>query len=256
MELSLLFSQQLPIALVVLTTAAFMVAERVWPGRPLPRRKGWYARALFINALQVGIMGVAGLTWNRWLRDVTLLPLGDWGASPAQGFVYWFGLTFVFYWWHRLRHVNGFWHVFHQIHHSASRIEVATSFYKHPVEIVVNSVIGSVFLYTVLGASPETGAWYALFAATGEYFYHANLKSPRWLRYFIQTPELHSVHHQRGLHDGNFGDLTIWDRLFGTYRDAVEFVPECGFPGDVEEELGRMLAFQDVHPGAAASDSP
>ena len=75
-------------------------------------------------------------------------------------------------------------------------------------------------IYLFLGCSVEAAAWYNLFAATGEYFYHANLKTPRWLRYIIQTPELHSIHHQLDVHRYNFSDLPIWDRLFGTYKPA------------------------------------
>jgi sterol desaturase/sphingolipid hydroxylase (fatty acid hydroxylase superfamily) len=40
----------------------------------------------------------------------------------AEGFVGWFIGTFFFYWWHRLWHAKGFWLVFHQLHHSSSRI--------------------------------------------------------------------------------------------------------------------------------------
>ncbi len=61
-DLNELLDQMLPSVLVVLTTAAFMVAERIWPGRTLPPRRGWYVRALLINAVQIGILGVAGLT--------------------------------------------------------------------------------------------------------------------------------------------------------------------------------------------------
>jgi sterol desaturase/sphingolipid hydroxylase (fatty acid hydroxylase superfamily) len=91
-----------------------------------------------------------------------------------------------------------------------------------------------------------------LFAATGEYFYHANLKSPKWLRYFIQTPELHSVHHQYHVHRYNFSDIPIWDRLFGTYRDAVTFTPRCGFADGAEQKLGEMLIFKDVYETSSA----
>ena len=45
-------------------------------------------------------------------------------------------ITFVYYWWHRARHeVPILWRCFHQVHHSPQRIEIITSFYKHPVEI-------------------------------------------------------------------------------------------------------------------------
>jgi sterol desaturase/sphingolipid hydroxylase (fatty acid hydroxylase superfamily) len=79
--------------------------------------------------------------------------------------------------------------------------------------------------------------WYNFFAATGEYFYHANLKSPNWIRYFIQTPELHSVH----------SDIPIWDRLFGTYKDSISFTQRCGFPDGAEQRIGEMLLFKDVY---------
>ena len=75
-------------------------------------------------------------------------------------------------------------------------------------------------MYPLLGCSLEGALWFNFFAATGEFFYHSNFKSPPWLKYFIQTPELHSVHHELDVHRYNFADLPIWDRMFGTYRDT------------------------------------
>jgi hypothetical protein len=96
--------------------------------------------------------------------------------------------TFVFYWWHRWRHESNFlWRGFHQIHHSPLRIEVITSFYKHPVEMVVNSVIGSLLVYTLLGLSPAAGAVYTLCTALGEFFYHTSVRTPRWAGFIIST---------------------------------------------------------------------
>jgi len=48
---------------------------------------------------------------------------------------------------------NAFWQVFHQVHHSPSRIEVLTSFYKHPIEIASNTVLSASILYGLLGLS-------------------------------------------------------------------------------------------------------
>ena len=179
-------------------------------------------------------------------------PSPTWGAPAAEGFAAWFVGTFVYYWWHRLRHQPGWWTVFHQIHHSPARIEILTSFYKHPLEILTNAALSAFLLYPVLGCSLLGAFWYNFFAATGEYFYHANLRSPRWLRLFIQTPELHSIHHQQDVHAYNYSDLPLWDRLFGTYRDAPDFAPRCGFHGDAEQKLGSMLLFQDVNADTSA----
>jgi sterol desaturase/sphingolipid hydroxylase (fatty acid hydroxylase superfamily) len=107
------------------------------------------------------------------------------------------------------------------MHHSPSRIEILTSFYKHPIEILADSALSALLLYPFLGCSIAGAFWYNFFAATGEYFYHANVRTPRWLRFLIQTPELHSAHHELDVHTYNFGDIPLWDRLFGTYRDRI-----------------------------------
>jgi sterol desaturase/sphingolipid hydroxylase (fatty acid hydroxylase superfamily) len=237
----------LPTLLTILSTAIFLVWERVAPGRPLPQVSGWYLRALLINFAQLSITLATGQVWIHLFGDFSILQISHWDLPVAEGLLAWFVGTFVFYWWHRLRHRDGFWQVFHQIHHSPARIEILTSFYKHPLEILVNSVLAGLILYPLLGASMLGAFWYNFFAATGEYFYHANVRTPRWLRFFIQTPELHSIHHQYDVHRFNFSDIPLWDRLFGTYRDAVEFTPRCGFPDGAEQRLPEMLRFRDVY---------
>ena len=228
-------------------TLAFFALERLKPGRELPRSRGWYIRALVINIVQLGITLGLGKLWYDIYGTQSILHLSSWNNPLLEGLVGWFIGTFVFYWWHRLRHAKGFWQVFHQIHHSPSRIEILTSFYKHPVEIVVGAFLSAAILFPLLGCSLMGSFWYNFFAATGEFFYHGNYKSPKWLRYFIQTPELHSVHHQLDVHNYNFSDIPIWDRMFGTYKDTTEFTPRCGYPGHNEERLAEMLIFKDVY---------
>lgn len=236
----------LPLVIILLLTAAFFVLERLLPGRELPEVPGWYLRAAFLNACQVSIVLLAGIAWNRWLQGHSLFHLAGRMPPLAEGLLGWFIGTFVFYWWHRWRHdVPFLWRVFHQIHHSPSRIEMLTAFYKHPIEIAADSLLMSLLMYTVLGASIAGAAWYNVFAVFGEYFYHSNLQTPRWLGYFLQRPEHHSIHHQLDVHRFNYGDITWWDRLFGTFREAEDFAPACGFPDGHEEALTDMLFFQD-----------
>lgn len=237
----------LPTLLTVLSTVAFFSLERIRPGRELPHVSGWYFRAIAINLVQLAITVGLGRLWREIYGTQTLLTISMWHTPILEGVVGWFLGTFVFYWWHRLRHQPGFWQIFHQVHHSPSRIEVLTSFYKHPIEIFTNACLSAFLLNPVLGCSLLATFWYNFFAATGEYFYHANFRSPKWLRYIIQTPELHSIHHQLDVHNYNFGDTPIWDRIFGTYRDTTQFMPRCGFPGGNEERLREMLVFKDVY---------
>jgi sterol desaturase/sphingolipid hydroxylase (fatty acid hydroxylase superfamily) len=236
------------IALIAFASLFFFVFERVMPGRELPEAPGWYARAAFLNFCQLGIVLLAGVAWNHWLQRHSLFHIAGSMSPFAQGLLAWFVGTFVFYWWHRARHdVDFLWRVFHQVHHSPSRIELLTAFYKHPVEIAADSILSSALLFSLLGSSPIAGAWFNVFATVGEYFYHSNLRTPRGFGWFLQRPEHHSIHHQLDLHDFNYGDITWWDRLFGTFREAEDFAPQCGFPNGHEKRLRRMLAFHDEY---------
>lgn len=58
---------------------------------------------------------------------------------------------------------------------------------------------------------------------------------------------MHRIHHQHGRHKNNYGDITWWDMLFGTYENPRDWADTCGFGGDKEQRLGAMLMFQDVH---------
>lgn len=237
----------------------FFAAERLFPGRDLPSSQGWYLRALFFNFCQLGVVLLAGVSWNTWLHQHSILDLSQSISAPAQGLLAWFIGTFVFYWWHRVRHEsNLLWQSLHQIHHSPSRIEILTSFYKHPLEMISNSIIISIVLFSLLGATSEAAIWFNLFAATGEFFYHSNLKTPHWVGYVMQRPEHHSIHHEFNVHNFNYSDITLWDRLFGTFKDTDAFAARCGFKERREQQVGEMFLFKNVnrYPTHQSSGSP
>jgi sterol desaturase/sphingolipid hydroxylase (fatty acid hydroxylase superfamily) len=122
----------LPTILTIAVTIIFLVWERIVPGRELPNSKGWYFRVLLINFIQVAITFGTNKLWFNWLSGPSLFHIASW--SPVlQGFVGWLISTFFFYWWHRVRHANGFWVVFHQVHHSPQRIEALTPFINIPL---------------------------------------------------------------------------------------------------------------------------
>lgn len=104
------------------------------------------------------------------------------GSLPpaAGGAIAYFVATFVFCWRHRWRHEYDWpWRHSHPIRPSPQRLEVITSFYNLPVEMVVNSIVGALLVYAVLGLTPEAGALYAVCTALGELFYPTNCRTPR-----------------------------------------------------------------------------
>jgi sterol desaturase/sphingolipid hydroxylase (fatty acid hydroxylase superfamily) len=48
-------------------------------------------------------------------------------------------------------------------------------------------------VYTLLGLSPEAGAIYTMCTALGEFFYHASVRTPRWVDFVFQRPEMHRI---------------------------------------------------------------
>ena len=240
----------LQLGIIFVAAFVLIVLERIFPGRHLPNPPHWFLRAALLNAAQLGVVVLAGYTWNQWFRGWSVFHLAGAVPPPLEGFLAWFIGTFIFYWWHRARHASNFlWRVLHQVHHSPARIEAVTSFYKHPLEIAANSILSSLLVFVLLGGSLGAAAWFNVFAAVGEMLYHSNLATPRWWGYFMQRPEHHSVHHERSTHNFNFGDITWWDRLFGTFVEAEGFAEACGFPEGREEHLGRMLAFRENYSG-------
>ena len=236
----------LPIILAIFIL--FFIVERVRPGWELPKVKGWWRRVLMINGFQIGVVLLAGITWEAWFQSgnpVVNLPIEN---PLGEGLVAYFIATFVFYWWHRFRHESDFlWKHFHQIHHSPQRLETITSFYKHPLEMIVNSIIGSILVYAVLGISIEGALVYTFCTAFGEFIYHINVRSPRWMGFIFQRPEMHRIHHEYGQHKYNYGDIVWWDMLFGTYQNPKEFTKTCGFDEAQELRLKDMLIFKNVH---------
>lgn len=191
---------------------------------------------------------LGGYTWDKWLKGPSLFKLEGNVDTALSVLICYFVLTFIYYWWHRFRHTMNFlWLWMHQLHHSPSRIETVTSFYKHPLEILANSILISSIVYTFFGLSPKSGGYVTMLTAFAEFFYHMNIKTPRWIGYFIQRPEMHRIHHQRGRHFDNFADLPVWDIFFGTYSNPQTYQGKCGFNVEREQKLKEMLLFKNVN---------
>lgn len=235
------------IPLIVLCAGLVMMGvEAARPGRSWPKVAHWWWRAIAFNGVQAGMVWVAGMMWDSWMKEHSVWSIAEWGtvANTLIGYVV---LTFVYYWWHRARHgVPFLWRWFHQLHHSPQRLEVITSFYKHPLEIAANALLSSAVMFFFLGLSPAGAAGATLLSGLAELFYHWNVRTPRWVGFVFQRPESHCVHHERGKHHYNYGDLPLWDMLFGTFKNPHDFESQCGFEEDAELRIKEMLIGRDV----------
>lgn len=238
------------VTLVVLAVAVLMIAiERLRPGRTFPTVRAWWARALAVSAVQAGIVFLAGYTWDGWMartRPWSADGLGLLGGALTGYLI----TTFVYYWWHRARHENAFlWRWLHQFHHSPQRIEVITSFYKHPFELIANGILSSAIVYWIAGLNVQAATLAITLTGLAELFYHWNIRTPYWLGFVIQRPESHLVHHQENVHTGNYSDLPLWDMLFGTFNNPRRWDARCGF-GEGEYRVADMLSGRDISEAA------
>lgn len=118
------------------------------------------------------------------------------------------------------------WRV-HRVHHTDSFLDVSTTVRFHPVEFLIAT---PVLLAGVLvtGIPPVALMAYELLDTAMAVFTHANLRLPptveRGLRLVMVTPDMHRIHHSASQPetDSNYGaTFSIWDRLFGTYREMA-----------------------------------
>lgn len=134
-------------------------------------------------------------------------------------------MDFIIYLQHVMVHaVPLFWRL-HRVHHADLDYDVTTGARFHPIEIILSMLIKFATIL-VLGPPVVAVVIFEVILNGLAMFNHGNIRLPlgldRILRLLIVTPDMHRVHHsvEDDEANSNFGfNLSLWDRLFGTYRD-------------------------------------
>lgn len=237
-----------PASLIVMGIFFFlMLAEELFPGRPLPHVKFWRVKGLMAFFIYFFLSSYLPLIWNEQLaayQVFDLSMLGDFGGAITALLVYEFGV----YVWHRSMHKSDLlWRIFHQMHHSAERVDTYGAFFFSPMDMIGFTFLTSLSL-VVVGGFTVQATIYAIYGATFlAVIQHANLKTPRWMGYVFQRPESHSLHHAKGIHAYNYSDLPLFDLLFGTFNNPSTFSPETGFYNGASDRMGDMMLFKDIN---------
>jgi sterol desaturase/sphingolipid hydroxylase (fatty acid hydroxylase superfamily) len=207
----------------------------------------WLILASGIGGATVIVALGIGYVFAGTISHLAFVRAGDYLPDVLVGLVSFLLTSFIFYWWHRATHQSDWlWRVFHQLHHSATRVEALTAFYAHPLDSAAAILLSSFSSYLVLGASPLAAATALLLTGAFDLFLHSDIRTPRWLGFIIQRPEMHTVHHALGHHAQNYG-LPVWDLIFGTWTNPMDRSVVLGFDGDKSTRVADMLLFRDVH---------
>jgi sterol desaturase/sphingolipid hydroxylase (fatty acid hydroxylase superfamily) len=234
------------------TYGLFLVLDMVAPARRFPAIRGWRVKGLLFFVL----FNVLGMTlpafWDALLAERRLIDASGLGVVGG-GLLGLVVVQFFSYWWHRTMHrVPLLWRWFHQMHHSAERVDVFGAFYFSPLDMIGFLFAGSLGMVWAVGLSAEAAMLANAVATFCAFFQHSNVKTPRWLGYFIQRPENHATHHERGVHAFNYGDIPLWDIVFGTFRNPAAWNGQAGFHDGASQRVGDMLLGRDVSIQSAA----
>lgn len=204
-------------------------AELLAPKRPLvePKMRRW-----FTNLALVVIDGLI----LRLLFPVLAMGLAfwfnqkGWGLFAVVSLPAWLEITaavilldFAIYVQHVAAHKISVLWMFHQVHHADRDIDVTTGLRFHPVEIVL-SMIYKMAVIALLGPAGFAVFIFEVGLNGLAMFNHSNVRLPakvdQIVRTILVTPDMHRVHHSvhKQETDSNYGfNLSLWDRLFGTY---------------------------------------
>jgi sterol desaturase/sphingolipid hydroxylase (fatty acid hydroxylase superfamily) len=218
------------LAVFVAIFAAVALAEWLTPARAptQSRRERWRINLsmLVLDVLaQRATLGAAAFATALWAEaeGVGLLNAVDLPATVEVA-VALVALDLAVWLQHLASHrVPLFWRL-HAVHHADLDLDLTTGLRFHPLEILL-SALWKAALVAALGADPWAVVLFEAMLNAAAVYTHGNWRLPprmdAALRLVVCTPAMHGIHHSviRAEADSNYGAvLSVWDRLFGTYR--------------------------------------
>lgn len=221
---------------VVLSVQLLLGAlEYKWPARPdwvhgAPDK--FMLIAVFVSMYMFGGAIAAPIyveTVNPFLSQMrTNLGLDFWPTHwpiLIQVLMAFFMSEFIWYWFHRAEHRWGWvWRITgHGSHHAFKKLGAIHAGANHPLEILLVLSLPATIVELLFGAGLAIGGS-TLLLLTLAFIAHANLDlNTKGIGWLFTTPRYHIHHHSAVFEESNtnYGCAAIvWDRVFGTFRDA------------------------------------
>ncbi len=195
------------------------------------------------------IIPILQITFIYWLFSLLLPQMkGALAISPVPAFLLNFvGVDYLYYWNHRLLHGKKLWDT-HAVHHTAEHLDLfITSRNTLWTSLLIVYVWANGFFIFLLQdprpfiLSASITASLDLWRHTS-FFFTPNSFAHRAIAFLFITPNQHAWHHSANQSYKNFGaNLSLWDRLHGTYY-SPDFLPQqLGIPSKLN--VMRKLFF-------------
>ncbi len=208
--------------------------EILAPRRALTTSKSWRWMSnlgiVFLNSFllrllfPVAAVGLAAYAVGHGWGLFNQIQIPFWAAAIVSVVA----LDLAIYLQHVMFHaVPAFWRL-HRMHHADLDFDVTTGARFHPIEIILSMFI-KFGVIAALGPPVVAVIVFEVLLNATAMFNHSNVRIPQaadsFIRRLIVTPDMHRVHHSIEDYEANsnFGfNLSIWDRLFGTYKDQPD----------------------------------
>ncbi len=235
---------------------ALWIGESIFPMFAGRSRRGSHGSSNVvlgvINAIIGSVLfGAALKVVTEWSRENSIGMLHQLPSAWPAWIQFVIGLVLIDLWmyaWHRINHSVPLLWRFHAVHHSDRELDATSAVRFHTGEIILSGV-ARLLVLPVLGISLPMLLVYELVLLPVILFHHSNLRIGSVvdgaLRPIIVTPWMHWVHHSmlRVETNSNYGSvLSVWDRLFGSFRlRAKPGEIELGLTEDESEQSWRTL---------------
>ena len=238
-----------PISLAVIAMYFVLFAwESFFPRhKNMPKVKYATLRGLIGFAVFFYLSSYLPLFTDAFLASFQLFTLTDLPLF-IQVLIGLFLYELALYAWHFAMHKSdSLWRIFHQMHHSAEKLDIPSAFYFSPMDMIGFTLLGSIVFALIIGIDPSAATIVILTLNFLSLLQHANIKTPIWLGYIVQRPEQHAIHHARGVHGYNYSDFPVYDMIFGTFQNPRDYQGEYGFYEGGSAKVLDMISFRDIN---------
>ena len=114
-----------------------IILEAISPGQQLKKVKGWIPKSLFVFVIYFYLSTYLPLIWDKYLLPYQLVNLQHVNIYIST-LIAILCFELMIYIWHRTIHNNALlWRTFHQMHHSAERLDSFGAFYFSPLDMAI-----------------------------------------------------------------------------------------------------------------------
>ncbi|MDP4548724.1 MULTISPECIES: sterol desaturase family protein [Marinobacter] len=147
--------------------------------------------------------------------------------DPITWVVFFLGVDFCYYWFHRVAHeINFLWGA-HVGHHQGEEYNLTTALRQSAFQYAFSWLF--YLPLALLGCPPVVFVMQFILLKMYQFWLHTqSIKRIPLIEGFMSTPSSHRVHHAKNpiYIDRNYGGtLVIWDRLFGTWQPELASDP-------------------------------